>query len=206
VWVIVDAFGLGEGASAALLGALAAPGAAFGDGGVGFGARLGQRSHAAAGRRRIGAALGLVDAGFLVIAHPFAPDGVERLAADVAGDDRLPDQVELALGAVGLGAQALALDDFVGLGAFLANGDDLAFLGGGGAVLVAGCVFMDFQPVGGQFHEAARQHHIAGEDALPLHVVVVQRVGQDQRARLFGGRVLLLCLRAHGRAQQQGAD
>src|SRR5690606_3627426 len=129
----------------ALLGGRAALCAAFGDGGVGLGARGSQRAHAAARRRGVWPALGLVYPGFFVVADTFAADGVKRLAADEARDDGLADEVEFALGAVVLGAQARALDDFEAFGPFLPDGHDIAFVGGGGAELVARRVFVGFE-------------------------------------------------------------
>src|SRR5690606_7680633 len=123
-------------ASATLPGVGAALGAALGDGGIGLGARRGERAHAPARCRRIGAALCLIGAGSFVVSHALAANGVEGFAANEAGDDGLADEVEFAFGAVVFGALPRALDDLEGFGAFLANGDDVALVGRGGAELV----------------------------------------------------------------------
>src|SRR5690606_32599911 len=128
---------------------------------------------------------GLVGVGLLVVADALAADAVEGLAADEAGDHRLPDEADLLVLGVVFAALAAAFDDFEGFRPVLADVDAVAGVDGSHAILEAFGILAHFEPVGVQRHQPAGHHHVAGEGALALDVVVMQGVGQDQRIGFF---------------------
>src|SRR5690606_13007931 len=98
--------------------------------------RLGQRAHSAAFAGRVGTAKSLVGPGLLVIDDACAAQIVERLAANVARDDRLADQGDRFGLAIVFRADAAGLDGFEFLGVFLPDMHEAGFLGRGSAILV----------------------------------------------------------------------
>src|SRR5690606_9168645 len=177
---------------------------AFGQGGVGAGARTRHRAYPAVARGRFGAAEGLVGAAFLAVDDALALDGVLQFAADVAVDDGLADELDfLGLAVIdgldAFGGQQLELGWL-----FLAYGDARALGDRSGAVLEAFGVLFDGELVGHEGQGAAREHDIALVDGLLGDVVVGQGVGQYGGVWLLGRFRARLGLRGRDRQQDEG--
>src|SRR5690625_3696228 len=163
---------------------------AFFNGLINNGTGAHDRTHALITGGGLGPANGLVGISLLKINDLVPTYLINGLAADIAGNDGLTDQLELLVLAIPYCLQALAPDHLEVLGVILTHAHPVAFDEGGNPKLKTLLILGQHESVRLQHQLTAGHDHLALQGALALDIIMVQGVGNNNGIVLHHG---ILC-------------